>query len=83
MRENKGTTRSFIRAAGQAMKAFHNTQQTKETKADFPRQLAELQEKLKKEENAKYPDEALIKRIKAAIAVKQAQIARYCGTDRL
>ena len=48
MRENKGTTRSFIRAAGQAMKAFHNTQQTKATKADFPRQLAELQEKLKK-----------------------------------
>ena len=82
MRENKSITRQFVRAAGQAMKAFHNTQQTKETKADFPRQLAELQEELKKEESAKYPNSARIKRIKAAIAVKQAQIARYCGTDR-
>ena len=82
MRENKSITRQFVRAAGQAMKAFHNTQQTKETKADFPRQLAELQEKLKKEENAKYPDEALIKRIKAAIAVNQRQVEMYSGTDR-
>ena len=48
MRENKSTTRSFVRAAGNAMKAFRNTQQTKETKADFPRQLAELQEELEK-----------------------------------
>ena len=82
MRENKSITRSFVREAGNAMKAFRNTQLTNKTKADFPRQLAELQEKLKKEENAKYPDEALIKRIKAAIAVKQAQVERYCGTDR-
>jgi Na+-driven multidrug efflux pump len=36
----------------------------------------------KKEENAKYPDEALIKRIKAAIAVKQRQVEMYSGTDR-
>ena len=82
MIENKGTTRSFIRAAGNAKKAFDSVQRTKETKADFPRQLAELQEKLKKEENAKYPDEALIKRIKAAIAVKQRQVEMYSGTDR-
>ena len=82
MIENKGTTRSFIRAAGNSKKAFDSVQRTKETKADFPRQLAELQEKLKKEENAKYPDEALIKRIKAAIAVKQRQVEMYSGTDR-
>ena len=82
MIENKGITRSFIRAAGDAKKAFASVQKTKESKADFPRQLAELQNELKKEESAKYPDTARIKRIKAAIAVKQAQIARYCGTDR-
>lgn len=82
MRENKSITRSFVRAAGNAMQAFRNTRQTNEIKADFPRQLAELQEELKKEENSKYPDPARIKRIKAAIAVKQAQVARYCGTDR-
>ena len=82
MRENKSTTRQFVRAAGATMKAFYCTQKAKETKADFPRQLAELQEELKKEESAKYPDPAHIKRIKAAIAVKQAQVDRYCGTDR-
>jgi hypothetical protein len=82
MIENKGTTRSFRRAAANAKKVFDNMQITNETKADFPRQLADLQEKLKKEENAKYPDEALIKRIKAAIAVKQRQVEMYSGTDR-
>lgn len=82
MRENKATTRQFVQAAGHAMRAFYGTQKVKETKADFPRQLAELQEELKKEESAKYPNEARIKRIKAAIAVKQAQIARYCGTAK-
>lgn len=82
MIENKGTTRSFIRAAGNAKKVFDSVQRTKQTKADFPRQLAELQNELKKEESAKYPNAARIKRIKAAIAVKQAQVARYCGTDR-
>ena len=82
MRENKSTTRSFVRAAGQAMKAFHNTQQTKETKADFPRQLAELQNELEKEKNSKYPNPERIRRLEVAVAAKQRLVEIYSGTDR-
>ena len=53
MRENKSTTRSFIRAAINAKNAFAGVRITKETKADFPRQLAELQNGLEKEKNSK------------------------------
>lgn len=82
MIENKGTTRSFKRAVANAKKVFDNMQITNETKADFPRQLAELQNELEKEKNSKYPNPERIRRLEVAVAAKQAQVARYCGTDR-
>jgi hypothetical protein len=82
MRENKSTTRSFVRAAVNAKKVFDNVQKTNETKADFPRQLAELQNELEKEKNSKYPDPKRIKRLMEAIAVKERLVKMYSGTDR-
>jgi hypothetical protein len=82
MRENKGTTRSFRRAAVNAKKVFDSVRSTTETKADFPRQLAELQEELEKEKNSKYPNKERINRLEVAVKVKLTQVERYCGTDR-
>jgi hypothetical protein len=82
MIENKGTTRSFRRAAANAKKVFDNMQRTNETKADFPRQLAKLQEELEKEKNSKYPNPERIRRLEVAVAAKQRLVEIYSGTDR-
>jgi hypothetical protein len=82
MRENKSITRSFVREAGNAKKVFDSVRRTTETKADFPRQLAELQNELEKEKNSKYPNKERINRLELAVKVKLIQVERYCGTDR-
>ena len=82
MRENKSITRSFVRAAVNAKNAFANVQKTNETKADFPRQLAKLQNELEKEKNSKYPNPKRMERLMEAIAVKERLVKMYSGTDR-
>ena len=79
MRENPGIKRQFQRGAYNAAVAFNNTRRAKETIANLPKQLAELQQQLEQEKNSKYPDNARIKRIQDAIALKQQQVARYCS----
>lgn len=79
MKGNPDVKRQFVRGAQNAAMAFGNVTRTKATVADLPRQLADLEKQLAQEENDAHPDQARIKRIKAAIAVKQQQIARYLG----
>ena len=79
MKGNPDIKRQFVRGAQNAAMAFGNVTRAKATVADLPNQLIKLQNQLKEEENDAHPDQARIKRIKAAIAVKQQQIARYLG----
>ena len=82
IKQNPGERRAGQRQAKAERFAFQAKQLRNKTIADFPKQLAELEEKLKKEESSPYKDAAYIERIKKAILLKQQQIARYSGSAK-
>ena len=82
IKQNPGERRAGQRQANAERFAFHAKQLRNKTIADFPKQLAELEEKLKKEESNPYKDAAYIERIKKAILLKQQQISRYSSSAK-
>lgn len=82
IKQNPGERRANMRQAKAERFAFQAKQLRNKTIADFPKQLAELEEKLKKEESSPYKDAAYIERIKKAILLKQQQISRYSSSAK-
>ena len=82
IKQNPGERRVNMRQVKAERFAFQAKQLRNKTIADFPKQLAELEEKLKKEESSPYKDAAYIERIKKAILLKQQQISRYSSSAK-